>query len=263
VEELKSTPTSEPQYVIPLPQRLHIPVYHFSSALEKVGTFHLSPKIFGQDPIRTDILHRCVVYQRNKKRGFRNPGAKTKTISEVSGSGRKVRNQKGGGVARAGHRRPAHWKGGAKAHGPKGKIQNYTTKLNKKVKKLAILMGLSQKLKEGNLIVVNGFDHLEDYKTKTLAKALNKLGNIGGRNGSTAYLIDHAEDNYKKDQTTDDDNTVTQVDGVDVNLRVASSNLFKIKVSNQRNLNVYDMLKHELVLSLNAVQALEGRLIAF
>lgn len=260
-KDISSLPLMEnPQYVIPLPQRLHIPIYHFTSALEQVGTFHLSPKVFGLDPIREDILHRCVVYQRNKKRGFRNPGARTKTISEVSGSGRKVRNQKGGGVARAGHRRPPHWRGGAKAHGPKGSIQNYTTKLNKKVRRLGILMALSQKLKEGNMIVVNGFDSLENHKTKSLAKALDKLGNIAGRDGSTAYLIDHVAEDYKKNQTAQD--VITQVDGVDVNLRVASSNLFKVKVSNQRNVNVYDILKHEkLVLSLNAVQALESRLV--
>jgi Ribosomal protein L4 len=110
----------EPVYAIPLPLRLNVPIVDFVSSSE-AGTIHLSPNIFGKDPIRTDILHRCVIYQRNKKRGRRNGGAKTKTIGEVSGSGKKMRNQKGGGVARAGHKRPAHWRGGAKAHGSQGK----------------------------------------------------------------------------------------------------------------------------------------------
>ena len=117
-----STKSDVPR-AIPLPQRLHVKVMDFKSG-EEVGTFHLSEHTFGCSPVRVDILHRVVVWQRNKKRGKRNAGARTKTINEVSGSGRKVRNQKGGGVARAGHSRPAHWRGGAKAHGPKGNIQD-------------------------------------------------------------------------------------------------------------------------------------------
>ena len=82
-----------------------------------VGTVNLPSEIFGKHPIRTDLIHRVVVYQRNKKRGKRNGGARTKTISEVSGSGKKMRQQKGTGMARCGHKRPPHWRGGAKAHG--------------------------------------------------------------------------------------------------------------------------------------------------
>jgi hypothetical protein len=82
-----------------------------------VGSIQLPSDIFGKYPIRTDIIHRVVVYQRNKKRGKRNGGARTKTISEVSGSGKKMRQQKGTGMARCGHKRPPHWRGGAKAHG--------------------------------------------------------------------------------------------------------------------------------------------------
>lgn len=241
----------DPQYVTPLPERLHQTIYAFPTG-EEIGSIHLSPSIFGQDPIRTDILHRCIVYQRNKKRGRRNGGARTKTISEVSGSGMKMRNQKGGGVARAGHKRPAHWRGGAKAHGPKGSIQNYTTKLNKKVRKLGIKMALSQKLKEGNLVLLNGFTTLESYKTKVLAKALVELGNMGGRKGCSAYLVDHVEE--------EDEDTLTSINGVDVNLEVASANLLKVKVTNQRNVNVYDLIKHEkVVMSLSAFEAIEAR----
>ena len=156
------TKRPEPVYAIPLPQRLHVPILHFSASpinnstsnndttdttditnthnsnsnsnpnkhhATEAGTIHLQPSIFGQNPIRIDILHKCIIYHRNKRRGKRNAGARTKTISEVRGSGRKVRKQKGGGVARAGHARPPHWRGGAKAHGPKGDVQDYTTKL--------------------------------------------------------------------------------------------------------------------------------------
>jgi len=190
------TKRPQPIYAIPLPQRLHVPILHFSASpinntsnddttttntidnkhhATEAGTIHLSPSIFGQNPIRIDILHKCVIYHRNKRRGKRNAGARTKTISEVRGSGRKVRKQKGGGVARAGHARPPHWRGGAKAHGPKGDVQDYTTKLNKKVRQLGLKMALSQKLKEGNIIFIDNFSGLRSYKTSVLDNALMAL----------------------------------------------------------------------------------------
>jgi large subunit ribosomal protein L4 len=246
----------EPIYVIPLHLRLNAQIIDFASNAE-AGTIHLSEDVFGQNPIRTDILHRCVVYQRNKKRGKRNGGARTKTISEVSGSGKKMRNQKGGGVARAGHKRPAHWKGGAKAHGPKGSVQNYETKLNKKVRKLGLKMALSQKLKEGNLILVNTFSNVGTYKTKIIAQTLQKLAGIGGKEGTSAYIVDHVVDDVDEES---DEVVVTSLDGCDINLKVGSENIFRTKVVNQQTVNVYDVLKHEkLIISLSALKQLEQR----
>ena len=238
---------------IPLPQRLHIPILDIRTG-ETVGTFHLSEKTFGNDPIRIDILHRVVVWQRNKKRGKRNAGARTKTVSEVRGSGRKVRQQKGSGKARAGHSRPAHWRGGAKAHGPKGRIQDYTTKLNKKVRKMGVRHALSQKLKEGNLIVTNDL-HAPTHKTKELEIMLSRVG-ISGKNGANALFVDDA-----KVDEEEEDKKVSVYGGLDVNFKVASGNLQKVKMLNQLGCNVYDMLKfRKLVLSLAAVTSLEERL---
>jgi len=234
-----------------LPQRLHVPVVDIKTG-EEVGTFHLSEKTFGNDPIRVDILHRVVVWQRNKKRGKRNAGARTKTISEVSGSTRKVRKQKGTGRARAGHSRPPHWRGGAKAHGPKGKIQDYTTKLNKKVRKMGVRHALSQKLKEGNLIVTSDLA-VPTHKTKELDTMLHRFG-ISGRQGLSALVIDDAD-------PSDAENESSVYGGLDVNLKVASGNLPKIQVLNQKGCHVYGMLKfRKLVLSLAAVRSLEERL---
>jgi large subunit ribosomal protein L4 len=241
---------------IPLPQRLHVPIMDFKSGTE-VGTFHLSEHTFGCDPVRVDILHRVVVWQRNKKRGKRNAGARTKTISEVSGSGRKVRNQKGGGVARAGHSRPAHWRGGAKAHGPKGKIQDYTTKLNKKVRRMGMRHALSQKLLEGNLIITNDMA-ATTHKTKVLDDMLKQF-DVSGKYGVTALMVDDAK--AEDDNKGSEDSETFVYGGVNVNLKVASGNLPKVKVMNQIACNVYDMLKYKkLFLSLDAVRALEARL---
>eukprot|EP00573_Skeletonema_grethae_P010219 CAMPEP_0201711720 /NCGR_PEP_ID=MMETSP0578-20130828/59285_1 /ASSEMBLY_ACC=CAM_ASM_000663 /TAXON_ID=267565 /ORGANISM="Skeletonema grethea, Strain CCMP 1804" /LENGTH=416 /DNA_ID=CAMNT_0048200777 /DNA_START=68 /DNA_END=1318 /DNA_ORIENTATION=+ len=237
---------------IPLPQRLHVPIMDFKSG-EQVGTFHLSDKTFGCDPVRVDILQRVVVWQRNKKRGKRNAGARTKTISEVSGSGRKVRNQKGGGVARAGHSRPAHWRGGAKAHGPKGNVQDYTTKLNKKVRRMGMRHALSQKLLEGNLVITNDMAS-ETHKTRVLDEMLNRF-DVSGKYGVTALMVDDAQ----AEEGSEDEAFIHG--GVNVNLKVASGNLHKVKVQNQIACNVYDMLKYKkLFLSLDAVKALEARL---
>ena len=247
---------------IPLPQRLHVPIIDIKTG-ESIGTFHLSEKTFGNDPVRVDILHRVVVWQRNKKRGKRNAGARTKTIHEVSGSGRKVRNQKGGGVARAGHSRPAHWRGGAKAHGPKGRVQDYTTKLNKKVRKMGVRHALSQKLKEGNLILLSDMT-IPTHKTRELDVMLGRLGIScsaeGNKNkkgvGANALFIDDAT------PSSDDETDAARVyNGLDVNFKVASGNLQKVKMLNQLGCNVYDMLKfRKLVLSLAAVKSLEERL---
>mmetsp|Transcript_11762 Transcript_11762/g.17820 ORF Transcript_11762/g.17820 Transcript_11762/m.17820 type:complete len:371 (-) Transcript_11762:117-1229(-) len=245
----------EVSYAIPLPERLHVPIIHFKDGSE-VGTIHLSSEAFGQDPIRTDILHRCVVYLRNKKRGKRNGGARTKTIGEVSGSGKKVRNQKGGGTARAGHKRPAHWRGGAKAHGPKGSIQDYTTKLNKKVRKMGIRMALSQKLKEGNLILVDNFD-LGTYKTNAVQRVLTSIAGIGGKEGISGFFVDHVIDDENENE---EESLVTSLGGVDINLMAGCKNIPRTSVTNQQRVNVMDLLKHKkLVMSLSALEKLEER----
>jgi large subunit ribosomal protein L4 len=233
--------TSNDVRVISLPDRLHVTVYDKMDATSAVGTLYLSEKLFGHDTIRVDLLQRTVQYQRNQKRGKRK--AITKTIGEVSGSGKKVRPQKGSGKARAGHSRPAHWRGGAKAHGPKGSIQDYgACKLNKHVKRLALTHALSQKLKEQNVILVNDLQ-LESHKTKRLTQLLDQW-HIGGRHGTSCYILDHDKENY-----------------LSVNLTVASQNIHKIKVSNELRANVYDILKHEkLILTVSAVTALEKRL---
>ena len=258
VEDVAANPL-EPQYAVPLPDRLHVPILSLPTS-EEVGTIHLSSDVFGMDPIRPDLLHRVVIWQRNKKRGRRT--AKTKTISEVSGSGRKVRKQKGGGTARAGHRRPAHWRGGAKAHGPKGSIQDYTTKLNKKVRKLGLRHALSQKLKEGNLILLNDLV-LDTHKTKNLAAILDRY-DIGGKYGASAFVLDDADDDNGaslEDGEVVDVTPEYSIGGVNVNFKVACRNLYNVKVCNQIGGNVYDILKHEkLVMTLSAMKSLEERL---
>jgi large subunit ribosomal protein L4 len=243
-----------PRYVVPLPDRLKTDI-HYGLDGSVTGSLWLDPSVFGIDPIRVDLIKQSVDYIRNKIRGRRK--AKSKTISEKSGSGRKVRQQKGTGRARAGHSRPAHWRGGAKAHGPKNATDYGNVKMNKKARRLAMVSTLSQKLKEGNLIVIDNL-HLESHKTSQWSALLESAFGIG-KEGSSALILDHY---YEPEQADGDDSSTSHAsyNGVPINLWVASSNLYKIKVANQRFMNIYDILKKDkLVLTLGALEQMESR----
>jgi large subunit ribosomal protein L4 len=245
-------PDGELVYAVPLPERLHVQIHTLFAPehSSQVGTIWLNDAVFGRDPIRVDLLKRSVDYYRAKARGRRK--AKTKTISEVSGSGRKIRNQKGTGMARAGHSRPPHFRGGAKAHGPKNVTDYGNTKLNKKVRKLALVHALSQKLLEGNLIILNSLKELPSHKTKELTRFLEPW-DIGGKDGATALILDA--------YISEEEGQPQSYKGVPMNLWVASSNIYRIKVGNHLAACVYDILKHEkLVLTLAALEKLEDRL---
>lgn len=263
---LPETDAHAPVYAIPLPERLNVPIYTLFAPdhANQVGTIFLDEAVFGHDPIRVDFLKRAVDYYRAKKRGMRK--AVSKTISERSGSGRKVRPQKGGGTARAGHSRPAHWRGGAKAHGPKNNTDYGNIKLNKKVRKKALQHALSQKLLEGNLILVNQLHELPTHKTGELARLLDPW-DIAGRHGTTALILDHYYPGNDSDDDDDDDSNdedspkATSHRGVPVNLWVSSTNLFKLKVGNTHVASVYDILKYEkLIMTLSALEQIEERL---
>lgn len=270
-EDLLFTPVSSSNLrkVIPLPDRLNVPVHHVSSSEEAVGSIWLDATVFGIEP-RIDLVAQNVNYIRNKIRGMRK--AKSKTISEVSGSGRKVRAQKGGGIARAGHSRPAHWRGGAKAHGPKNTKNYANTKLNKRTRALAIKSVLSQKLLEGNLILV---DHLklDSHKTGPWARWLEQRFGVGKalrgtrlrantdlEQTTSALILDHYYEESNASGERNDESFHASYRGVPINLWVASSNIPRVTVQNHRFLNVYEAIKNEkLILTLSALQEIEEK----
>jgi large subunit ribosomal protein L4 len=247
-------------YAIPLPQRLHVDILTlFSPNQMTVGTIWLDESVFGIDEIRVDLLKRAVDYYRAKKRGRRK--AVTKTISQVSGSGNKRRNQKGTGRARMGHSRPPHHRGGAKAHGPKNVTDYSHTKLNQKVRRAAVRNALSQKLLEGNLIVLNQLHELPSHKTADLLRYLQQL-HIGGPDDCSALILDqHDTATGGDDKDNDGSKPKSSYNGVPFHLWVASRNLHKIAVGSSHVANVYNILKHEkLVLTLAALSQLESTL---
>lgn len=195
---------------------------------ETVGEIDLSDDVFGL-PSRTDILARMVNWQLAKRRSGNH---KTKTVSEISGTGKKPYRQKGTGRARQGSMRSAQFRGGATIFGPV--VRSHEHDLTKKVRKLALKTALSTKAAEGKLLVLDAAS-AETHKTKDLAARLATLGL------SSALIIDGSNLNE--------------------NFARASRNIPLIDVLPEQGANVYDILRRDtLVLTRNAVEQLEARL---
>ena len=135
---------------------------------KKVSTVELSDAVFGITP-NEKVMHAAVVnFLANQRQGTQS----TKTRSEVSGGGRKPWRQKGTGRARQGSTRSPQWTHGGVALGPKPR--DYSYRLNKKVKRLAIVSALSAKAQAGDMVVIDKIEAAE-YKTKTVAAMLKAV----------------------------------------------------------------------------------------
>ena len=136
---------------------------------KKVSTIELSDAIFGIQP-NERVMHAAVVnFLANQRQGTQS----TKTRSEVSGGGRKPWRQKGTGRARQGSIRSPQWTHGGVALGPKPR--DYSYRLNKKVRRLALLSALSAKAQAGEMVVIDKIEATE-YKTKTVVNMLAAIG---------------------------------------------------------------------------------------
>lgn len=194
---------------------------------KKVGDIDLSDAIFGLTP-RKDVLHRMVNWQLAKRRSGNH---KTKQIGEISGTGKKPYAQKGTGNARQGSLRSPQFRKGAVIFGPV--VRDHAHDLPKSVRKLALKTALSSKQAEGKLIVLDAAT-AKNHKTKEMAKALETLGL------TSALIIDETPD---------------------VNFTRAVRNIKNIDVLPQKGINVYDILRRDiLVLTKDAVAQLEARL---
>jgi large subunit ribosomal protein L4 len=195
-----------------------------------VGKADLADGIFGLEP-RADILHRVITWQRANARAGTH---KVKTVSDVTGSGRKAFKQKKTGNARQGERYNVHMRGGGVVHGPV--VRSHAIDLPKKVRALGLKMALSSKAKNGGLIVVDT-EKLSAAKTGAFAKQLKKL------DIKSALFVGAAE--------------------LDANFKKSAANIANVDILPAIGLNVLDILKHEkLVLTADAVKAVEKRLAA-
>lgn len=153
------------------------------------------PPLFLDLPLRKDILHRAVVYERD---ALRQGTASTKTRAEVSGSTRKIRQQKGSGKARLGARTSPMLRGGGRAHGPKPR--DFSTELPRKVYNLAIRGAFSYLHSMGMLTVVDGSMDFPTHKTAVSVQFLESHGFVTPKkevNGRTLLIVNSQRKNLE------------------------------------------------------------------
>ncbi|HVG38883.1 MAG TPA: 50S ribosomal protein L4 [Pyrinomonadaceae bacterium] len=195
---------------------------------EEVGDIELSDAVFGAE-LNEALIHAAV---RNHLANARAGTVGTKTRGDVSGSGKKLWKQKGTGRARIASIRSPLWKGGGNAHGPQARDWSYS--LPKKMRRGALRSALSERMREGNLVIVDALE-MTQPKTKDFVNAIGGLGFSG-----KTLVVDSTNN---------------------TNLLLSARNVEKVKVVNSRSLNIYDLLYHEkLLLSRSAAEELNQAL---
>ncbi len=182
---------------------------------KSVGDIDLDSNIFG---VKTfpDLIHQYIRYQNAKSR---QGSHKTKTRSEVSGRSKKPFSQKGTGNARQGSNKPPNFRGGAVSMGPQNR--DYSFSLNKKEKKLALKSALSTKLIDEKVVIIDTFE-IKSFKTKELYSHLKQFD-------YKSALFIHSES------------------GIDKNFKLASANIPKISILNQKGMNVKDLISFDKI----------------
>ena len=200
----------------------NVAVYNMEG--KEVGTMELSDAVFGVE-VKENLVHQAVVLQlANNRQGTQ----KAKTRSEVSGGGRKPWRQKGTGHARQGSIRAPQWKGGGVVFAPTPR--DYTIKLNKKEKRLALKSALTSRVLENKLIVVENLQ-MDEIKTKKFAEVLNNL------------KVDKA---------------LVVLDDNNKNVMLSARNIPNVRTAVTNTINVYDILKYNtLVLAKDVVAKIE------
>ena len=158
---------------------------HNIEGKETIKKVDLKKDIFGIEPNDHAIYLDVKQYLANQRRGT----SKTKERGEITGSRRKIRKQKGSGMARVGDIKNPIFRGGGRTFGPKPR--DYDSKLNRKVKRLARKSALSYKAKDNNIIVLEDFS-FDSPKTK---EYLNILNNLDQLNSKTLMVLSDANKN--------------------------------------------------------------------
>ena len=199
-----------------------VTVYNING--KEVDKLELNDNVFGVE-INEHLVHLAVVSQlANNRQGTQS----AKTRSEVSGGGRKPWRQKGTGHARQGSTRSPQWTGGGVVFAPKPR--DYSIKMNKKEKQLAMKSALTSKVQDAKLVVVDALE-LDEIKTSKFAEVLKNL------NAPKALVV------------TKDKND---------NVILSARNIPTVKTTMVNSINVYDILKYDsLVMTKDAVAAIE------
>jgi large subunit ribosomal protein L4 len=195
-------------------------------ASKEVGEVELADAVFGV-ALNEPLIHEAV---RSFLASRRAGTSATKTRGDVSGSGRKLWKQKGTGRARIASLRSPLWKGGGNVHGPQPRDWSYN--LPKKMRKRAMCSAISERLREGNLIIVDEWK-FDQPKTKEFISTLGSL-KLGGK----TLIVDSLKN---------------------TKLMLASRNVQTAKVVNSYGVNIYDLVSHQkVVLTPQTVEELTG-----
>ena len=191
---------------------------------KEVDKLELNDNVFGVE-INEHLVHLAVVSQlANGRQGTQS----AKTRSEVSGGGRKPWRQKGTGHARQGSTRSPQWTGGGVVFAPKPR--DYSMKMNKREKQIAMKSALTSKVQDAKLVVVDAFN-LDEIKTSKFVQILDNL------KAPKALVV-----------TKDKDEKVI----------LSARNIPTVKTTMTNSINVYDILKYDsLVITKDAVAAIE------
>lgn len=193
-------------------------------------TIDVSDSLLGVEPNDHVIWLDVKQFLANKRQGTH----KSKERSEVSGSTRKLKRQKGTGGARAGDINSPTIVGGGRAFGPRPR--DYSFKLNKKVKRLARVSALSYKVKEEKLIVVEDFN-FENPKTKNMVKVLGDL-KLGEK--KSLFVLNN-QDNF---------------------VILSARNISNISITDAKSVNTYEILRaNSVIFSETAIKELESILV--
>ncbi len=200
----------------------NVSVYNIEG--KEVGSIELNDAVFGVE-VNEHLVHMAVVNQlANNRQGTQS----AKTRSEVSGGGRKPWRQKGTGHARQGSTRAPQWTGGGTVFAPKPR--DYSFKMNKKEKRIALFSALSSKVAENKIIVVDEFK-LDEIKTKKFVEVMNNLK-------ANKALVVVEEDNK--------------------NVVLSGRNVPTVKVEANNEINTYDVVKYDtLVVTKAAVEKIQ------
>ncbi len=193
---------------------MEVPIKNMAG--EEIGQIQLEDTVFAV-PVNRGLMHQALVRQlANARMGTH----KTKSRSEVRGGGRKPWRQKGTGRARHGSIRSPIWVGGGTAFGPTPR--KYTKKMPKKMRRAALRCALSVKAGSGQIVVLEQLA-IEAPKTKVFVKALADLG-------------------------LDNDSVLVILPERDMAVEKSISNLSQAKSLLSSNLNIQDLLSHDMLL---------------
>lgn len=209
-------------------------VYNHAGAESRV--IDLPEDIFGLE-WNGDLVHQVVVAM---QANARQSNAHTKDRSEVRGGGRKPWRQKGTGQARHGSRRSPIWVGGGVTFGPRSE-KDYTQKINKKMRRKALLVALSQKLRDGKVLFVDGFENVSG-KTKDTVEAFKGFEKVSG---------------FETLNTKKHNNVFMTASDISSELKNGVKNLHHVTLRDIDNLNPVDVLNHRYLIISNPEKTVE------